>query len=566
MTAGEAQAVAQRIHEAFSAHAVAFFELTSTAQQRFIERDWHPIQEQATRRLDLYPRAVGEVAREFAESAREDWIAVRSAYATIAANSPNTELARTFFNSVTRRIFDTTGVDETTEFVDGETLVPDRIDDSMIYEHSATGSARELLREVLATHDVGARYARADRDATLAGLLADHWLRNQRRGPIERAQTLRSLFYRNKGCYIIGRLRIEDSWQPLVLALTHGERGIEVDAVLMEENDISVLFSFARSYFQVVTQQPIQIIAFLRSVMPLKPLAELYIALGCHKQGKAELFRSLEAHLLRSEGRFESAAVDRGMVMLVFGLPGYDLVFKVIRDRFAYPKSVTRRDVLRSYELVFRHDRVGRLVDAQEFEQLRFPRERFSPDLLAELLAEAGSTIEDDGETVTFGHLYTERRVIPLNLYLRQTDRDSARRALLDYGHAIKELAAANIFPGDFLLKNFGVTRHGRVVFYDYDELCRLSDCRFRELPASRHDEDELSDEPWFGVRENDIFPEEFHRFLGLPRELRSTFETHHGDLFRVGFWTDLQALHRAGEVVDIFPYPSRRRLRPKGL
>lgn len=566
MKGASAQTIAQRIHAAFNAHAKAFFELSGQARQRFAARDWQGIQEQSTRRLDLYAQAVGAVAAEFDATDREPWSAVRVAYARIAGLSPNTELARTFFNSVTRRVFDTAGVDPDTEFNDGVGVVSEAVDESMLNEHPVRGSSRDLVREMVAVHDLGAAYARAEHDATLAGLLMDGWLRNHRRGPIERAQTLRPVFYRNKGCYILGRLWIAGAWQPLVLALTHGARGVEIDAVLMAENDISILFSFARSYFHVATERPSQMIAFLRSIMPLKPLAEMYISLGCHKQGKAELYRALEARLAGGDERFESAAIDKGMVMLVFALRGHDLVFKVIRDSFAYPKKATRRDVLRSYELVFRHDRVGRLVDAQEFEQLRFPRDRFDPALLGELLSEAGSTVDDDGSTVTFAHLYTERRVVPLNLYLRLSDPESARRAVLDYGQAIKELAAANIFPGDFLLKNFGVTRHGRVVFYDYDELCHLSDCRFRELPSSRHDEEELSDEPWFGVRANDIFPEEFHRFLGLPRALRSTFETHHGDLFRVRFWRDMQARHLAGELLDIFPYPARRRLRRGGL
>ncbi|MEE8412087.1 MAG: bifunctional isocitrate dehydrogenase kinase/phosphatase [Acidobacteriota bacterium] len=567
-----AEHTAQRIHDAFRVHEKAFLALSGEAQGRFAERDWHGLQRQAAQRLDLYARAVGTIAATFSKHGghppdRDRWTRTRESYAAIAASDANPELARTFFNSVTRRVFDTTGVDAATEFVDEVTVLPEAIDRALLYEHPVTSSATDLVRSVLAHYDLGAPYAQPEGDAALAGLQIDNWLRHQPgRAPLERVQTLRSVFYRNKGCYIVGRLVTCGDWNPFVLALTHGDRGIEIDAVLMEENDVSVLFSFARSYFQVLTEQPRQMIAFLRSIMPLKPLAELYISLGFHKQGKAEQFRALAAHLERSEDRFESAAVDKGMVMLVFGLAGYDLVFKVIRDRFAYPKNVTRKQVRERYELVFRHDRVGRLVDAQEFEQLRFRRDRFLPELLEELLAECGSTVEDDGETLTFRHLYTERRVTPLNRYLRDADRESGRRALLDYGRAIKELAAANVFPGDFLLKNFGVTRHGRVVFYDYDELCRLSDCRFRELPPTRHDEDEFSAEPWFGVGVNDIFPEEFRRFLGLPKALRSSFETHHGDLFRVGFWKDLQERHRAGEVVDVFPYPARRRLRPQGL
>ena len=568
----KAQQTAQRIHDAFRAHQEEFLELTGDARQRFAERDWNGLQRQAALRLDLYSVAVAQIIRTFSDAADglprpSDWSAIRGSYAEIAAGQVNTELARTFFNSVTRRVFDTTGVDTTTEFVDGATVLPDAIDADLLYEHPVTGSTTQLVRDVLAHHDLGAGYSRLERDSGLAGLQIDNWLRNQLgRAPLERVQTLRAAFYRNKGCYIVGRLVTSGDWSPFVLALTHGERGIEIDAVLMDENDVSVLFSFARSYFHVLAKQPRQLMAFLRSIMPLKSVADLYTSLGFNKHGKAEQYRALATHLEATDDPFESAAIDRGMVMLVFGLSGYDQVFKIIRDRFAYPKNVTHDQVRDRYELVFRHDRVGRLVDAQEFEQLRFRRDRFAPDLLEELLTECASSVQDDGDTLTFAHLYTERRVIPLNLYLRDAEREPARRALLDYGRAIKELAAANIFPGDFLLKNFGVTRHARVVFYDYDELCRLSDCRFRELPAPRHHEDELAAEPWFSVAENDIFPEEFRRFLGLPKALRSSFETHHGDLFRVDFWKDLQNRHRAEDVVDIFPYPARRRLRPQGL
>jgi isocitrate dehydrogenase kinase/phosphatase len=563
---------ARRIHDAFRNHQEAFLALTGQAPRRFAERDWHGLQQQAAQRLDLYPRAVSEIITILLGGGsgapdRKDWADIKTRYIEISSGDANNELARTFFNSVTRHMFDTTGVDPMTEFVEGSTVLPEVIDAELFHEHPVTGSTTTLVREILAHHDFGAPYAQQERDVASAGLQIDNWLRNQRgRAAIERVQALRSVFYRNKGAYIVGRLATAGDWSPFALALTHGERGIEIDAVLMDENDVSILFSFARSYFHVFTEQPRQMVAFLRSIMPLKSLADLYTSLGFHKHGKAETFRALVAHLENTDDRFKSAAVDKGMVMLVFGLPGYDQVFKIIRDRFAYPKRVTREEVRDRYELVFRRDRVGRLVDAQEFEQLRFRRDRFDPELLEELLGECGSTVEDDAEALTFRHLYTERRVTPLNLYLRDADRESGRRALLDYGRAIKELAAANVFPGDFLLKNFGVTRHERVVFYDYDELCRLSDCRFRELPPPRHDEDELSAEPWFGVGENDIFPEEFRRFLGLPKALRSTFETHHGDLFRVGFWKDLQERHDRGEVVDIFPYPARRRLRPQGL
>jgi isocitrate dehydrogenase kinase/phosphatase len=253
------------------------------------------------------------------------------------------------------------------------------------------------------------------------------------------------------------------------------------------------------------------------------------------------------------------------MVMLVFVLPSFDLVFKLIRDKFSYPKMMTAEQVKQRYRLVFEHDRVGRLVEAQSFEHLRFPKSRFSEELLAELRTESAHSVRIDDEYVSIDFLYTERRVRPLNLYLREVDQARARRAVIDYGNAIRELAAANIFPGDFLLKNFGVTRHRRVVFYDYDELCPLTECNFREVPVPRTPEDELSAEPWYAVGPNDIFPEEFSKFLGIPPPLMDTFIQHHRDLLGPKFWRGLQEKLRAGEIPDVYPYPQRRRLGSPG-
>jgi len=293
-------------------------------------------------------------------------------------------------------------------------------------------------------------------------------------------------------------------------------------------------------------------------------VAELYIALGYDRHGKAELFRDLSRHLAASTDRFEFAEGDRGMVMVVFTLPSYDMVFKVIRDRFAHPKQTTRRQVLERYELVFHHDRAGRLVDAQQFEHLTFPRRRFGEDLLAELREETADTVSIEGDRVAIRHLYVERRVRPLNLFLREAPPAAARAATLDFGQTIKDLAATNIFPGDVLLKNFGVTRHGRVIFYDYDELAPLTDCNFRRLPEPRTLEEEMAAEPWFYVGPHDMFPEEFLPFIGLHGELRELFLQAHGDLFDAEFWKRMQALHRAGEIVDIFPYQEAHRLRSR--
>jgi isocitrate dehydrogenase kinase/phosphatase len=330
----------------------------------------------------------------------------------------------------------------------------------------------------------------------------------------------------------------------------------------LDENEVSILFSFTRSYFHVNVKRPAELVSFLKSIMPRKRIAELYISIGYNKHGKSELYCDLLRHLESSKEKFEIAAGERGMVMEVFTMPDYDLVFKVIKDRFPPNKNTSREEVIGKYYLVFKHDRAGRLVDAQEFEHLQFDRSRFSEDLLEQLQGEAGGNVEVDDNHVVVKHVYVERRVTPLNIYLSETDKSEARAAIFDYGQAIKDLAATNIFPGDMLLKNFGVTRHGRIVFYDYDELSFLSDCNFRIMPPSRSYEEELSNQPWFSVSENDIFPEEFNYFLGLKGELKDLFLQEHSDLFEVNFWRQIQARIKAGKIIDIFPYEQNKRLR----
>jgi len=298
---------------------------------------------------------------------------------------------------------------------------------------------------------------------------------------------------------------------------------------------------------------------FLRSLMPRKPVSELFTVLGRARQGKTERYRELMRHLGQTSDLFTHAPGERGLVMVCFTLPSFDVVFKVIRDHFAYPKTVLREEVLAKYRLVFIHDRAGRLVDAQEFRRVRFPRARFAPELLAELESEAGQTVHVDGDDLVFEHMYIERRMTPLNLYLRGAPPESAERVVLDYGQCIRDLAYTNIFPGDLLLKNFGVTRHGRVIFYDYDELCQVSDCNFRELPQPSNPEDEMRGEPWFYVGESDVFPETFASFLAFNDAQRAALMRLHGEILTARFWRSVQQRLRDGEVVEVLPYHPQR-------
>ena len=379
---------------------------------------------------------------------------------------------------------------------------------------------------------------------------------------IRGVELARTVFFRGKAAYLVGRLLTDDAAMPLLLVLRNPAGRVVVDAVLVSEDEVSIVFSFSRSYFHVENDHPAELIGYLRLLMPRKPLSELYTSIGHHRHGKTLLYRSLLRHLVTSDDRFEIAPGQRGMVMCVFTLPGFDVVFKVIRDRFDPPKTVTHQEVREKYRMVFRHDRAGRLVDAQEFEHLEFDRARFAPELLEQLLGLAGETVRVRGERVVFRHLYTERRLRPLDLYLREADPAAARDAVVDYGQVLRDLARTNIFPGDMLLKNFGVSRHGRLIFYDYDELQPLLACRFREKPRPSDDDGDWAEEPWYYVGERDIFPEEFRTFLGLRGELLEVFLAHHAELLGVAYWLRMQALHRRGEVLDIYPYRTSRRLR----
>jgi isocitrate dehydrogenase kinase/phosphatase len=335
---------------------------------------------------------------------------------------------------------------------------------------------------------------------------------------------------------------------------------VRVDAVLLAEHEVSIVFSYTHSYFLVATERPGALVRFLRALMPQKPVDELYNSIGYNKHGKTELYRALLRHLEPGRERFDFAPGARGMVMIVFTMPSFDVVFKVIRDHFQPPKTGTRRQVMEKYQLVFQHDRAGRLIDAQEFEHLQFARDRFAPELLAELCTQAAGTVEVVGDTVVIHHLYTERRVTPLDIYLRGARSADAAAAVHDYGAALRDLAATNIFPGDLLLKNFGVTRQRRVVFYDYDELCLLTDCNFRYLPPARSDDEEWAGEPWFYAGERDIFPEEFRSFLGLDGALLRVFLDAHGDLLEPAYWRRTQERIRCGEIMDVLPYRAERR------
>ncbi|MFL6540665.1 MAG: bifunctional isocitrate dehydrogenase kinase/phosphatase [Chthoniobacterales bacterium] len=558
---------AETVQRAFVDYDDRFHAITLRARDRFLARDWRGSYADAGDRLHLYSEVLDDLTESVKETMAERlcersvWTAIKAVYSALIAQSLKREIAESFFNSVTRRVFVTEGVDQAIEFVDTD------------FDEAPAGAEREtkrvysdkplpeLLDAALTDPSVGfplEHWSAAAEAIHEAAARIEHSL-----GKVSRVEVIGNVFYRGRGAYLIGRAFGENDSTPIALCLRHeNERGIEFDAVLIGEHDLAILFSFTRAYFRVEVACPYELVRNLGALMPRKRLIDLYTAIGYHRHGKTEFYRDFIRHLRNSSERFVAAEGARGMVMLVFTLPSYDVVFKLIKDRFDYPKETTRAEVMRRYRLVFEHDRAGRMVEAHEFEHLRIPRDRFDSALLDDLLRDVGSLVRREGDDVVIGHTYVERRIRPLNLFLLEADEPAVIAAARDYGQAIKDLAASNIFPGDLLTKNFGVTRHGRVVFYDYDELCFLTDCNFRDIPEAATPEQEMAAEPWYSVRENDVFPEEFPNFLSLPGAARGALLDQHADLFRADFWRDMQARFRAGEIPRVFPYPAERRLR----
>jgi len=559
---------AEEARNAFRDYVVCFDEITQRARDRFLARDWHGSYSDAAERLHLYSHVLDDLTNRVESllgarlRERSVWQATKAVYSSLIAQSIRWEIGESFFNSLTRRVFATEGVDQAIEFVDTDFDAPPTEHDAELCRASTGAALPDLISSALTDVDSGFTN---DHWRDLDGAIAAAAERILSRIVQQKDATLeifRGVFYRGCGAYLVGRITAGAKAIPVAFCVRHpDESGLTLDAVLMGEGDLAILFSYTRAYFRVAAPSPYDLVKWLRELMPLKRTADLYNAIGFNRHAKTEFYRDFVAQMNASADRFKTAEGTPGMVMLVFTLPSYDVVFKVIKDRFDLPKDTTPNEVMRRYKLVFEHDRAGRLVEAHEFEHLRIPRNRFEPALLEDLLRAAGQMVRLEGDDVVIAHAYVERRIRPLNIFFAEADATQNAAAARDYGQAIKDLAVSNIFPGDVLTKNFGVTRRGRVVFYDYDELCFLTDCNFRDLPQASTYEEEISAEPWFSVRENDVFPEEFLNFLRLPGPARTALLEQHADLFHPNFWRSVQRKLREGETPEVFPYRPERRL-----
>src|SRR3569832_166155 len=576
-------------------HYRLFRKESAQAKHRFETADWHGQQRAQRERIQFYDLRVREAVlrleKEFkaGEQPMDVWQQVKLHYIGLLVDHHQPELAETFFNSVTTKILHRTHFHNdfifvrpavSTEYIEND--APAATPTYRSY-YPTRDTLHATIVRIIDNFQLQRAFEDLDRDAhyvleAFSSRLAQVKLRAN-----FQIQALSSLFYRNKGAYVVGKLINGFNEVPFALPILHNKGGkLFIDTCLFGEDDIQALFSFARAYFMVDMEVPSAYVQFLRSLMPRKPRNEIYNALGLAKQGKTLFYRDFLYHLKHSSDKFRIAPGIKGMVMLVFDLPSFPYVFKVIKDWYPPPKDTTREQIKSKYLLVKQHDRVGRMADTLEYSDVAFARDRFEDDLVDELkkycpsLLDIGDRDGDGFEEVVIKHLYIERRMIPLNIYLqeafatlRSVEPDSAaavhaqqqvEAAVVEYGNAIKDLVAANIFPGDMLWKNFGVTRNGKVVFYDYDEIEYLTECNFRSVPVPRTEEEEMSGEVWYTVNKHDVFPETFGPFLLGNASVREVFMKHHADLLDPAFWQSRKERILAGHVHDVFPYDRDKR------
>ncbi len=564
--------IAQALLGGFNRHFRLFRGTTAKAKARFENADWHGQQKAQAERIAFYDQRVGECVEllelgyEASQLPMDVWQQVKLHYIGLLTNHLQPELAETFFNSVCTRILHHSYFHNSFLFVrpavSTEYIENDEPAAKPTYRayYPEPGRLDQTFRRIVTNFQLKAPFEDPERDTRAVMAAVDRQMAGAKWRTNFQVQVLSSLFFRNKGAYVVGKIINGFHETPFALPILHGDKGLVIDGALFGEDDLLMLFSFARAYFMVDMEVPSATVQFLRSLMPRKPRAELYNAIGLQKHGKNLFYRDLLYHLRHSSDKFRIAPGIKGMVMLVFDLPSFPFVFKLIKDFYPPQKDTTRELIQSKYLLVKQHDRVGRMADTLEYSNVALPRHRFEEELIKELRHFCPSLLEENGDDIVLKHVYIERRMVPLNIYLQDASDAQREAAVLEYGNAIKDLVAANIFPGDMLWKNFGVTRQGKVVFYDYDEIEYLTDCNFRKVPAPRNEEEEMSGEIWYTVNKGDVFPETFGPFLLGHPGVREPFMKHHADLLDPGFWQGHKERILAGHVHDVFPYDASRR------
>lgn len=558
------------VMEAYISYYSQYKRITKRAKIRFEQQDWHGIQADSRQRITLYRDMVGETTEKLLtflgerQQNRQVWLEMKVNYAEEVANFNTRNIAESFYNSVVRHAHrGEMGKDEELMFVFASSYREFTSRVPIYHTFYLEGSFELPIQQLLYCYPFDVAMEDMERDRNYIVRRLEEWQAEQAvPGLPIRLEVLKSVFFRNKTAYVVGRLVQTEKPVPFVLPIQHGKDGLLVDALLLDDHDVSTIFSYNRAYFLVDVDIVHETVDFLVSILPTKSISELYNSIGFEKHGKTIFYRDFERHLQQTFDDFDFSSGIKGMVMTVFDLPSFPMVFKVIKDKFQPPKQVSFEEVVEKYQLVNRHDRVGRMADSYLFQQLALPLRRVAPGLLEELQEDCPSKIEIVDQQLILKHCYVEKKMVPLNLFLEKAGPEEAREVINEYGKAIKEMAAVNIFPGDMLLKNFGVTRLQRVVFYDYDEIGFLTDYKFRRIPPPRDIYEEMSSEPYYSVGPMDVFPEEWPRFLiGNPEHRKLLFELH-PDLFDTPFWHRVQERLRRGEIMNVYPYRRRRAFR----
>jgi len=564
--------IAQAILDGFDRHYELFRHYSQEGKLCFEDAEWARSTDASAKRIEGYEErvniTVAALHRDYPEASgsSELWPEIKIAFIGNLMGHLQSECSETFYNSVACRMLHRDYFNSKYIFW-RPAISTEHLEGSKPAYHSyypVSDGLRRCLLEIVTNSGLSNHWENLRRDIhylerTLLKRRTSDW----KAQPNFQIQVLDSLFYRNKAAYIVGRVVNGDIRQPFVVPILQNADGaIYADSLLMRQKDVAILFSFSRAYFLTDMEVPSAYVSFLLSIMPQKSVVDLYAMLGLQKQAKTLFYRELQYHLSHSRDNFQAAPGVKGMVMLVFTLPSFQFVFKLIKDKFDPPKTVTREEVKGKYQLVKNHDRVGRLADTLEYSNVAIPLDRIDPDLLEELRANAASSTEEVGDKLVISHIYIERRMEPLDKYLAHASKDERKLAIGEYGNAIRDLAGANIFPGDMLKKNFGVTRLGRVVFYDYDEICYITECNFRRIPPARDYEDVMSDVPWYSVEEHDVFPESFGPFFFASEKDMKIFKQDHAELMTPAWWNQVKQNIIDGDMADVFPYPKKRRFK----
>lgn len=565
-----AYAIAKTILNGFERHIFLFTEITRSAKQRFEQCQWQDVHLAAKQRTDFYDKRVTETLitlKQDFEIEQLDcqlWQNVKLAYVEMLEKHPQPDLAESFYNSIFCHLFERKYYNNDYIFVQTTASKSQPVAAAQLYTryYPDEKGLKQTIYDILAKPQFDIAYENLTRDVDI--LIEQFYQQSKKTHYTPKQMSfdiLDFVFYRNKGAYIIGKVNSPGGETPFILALVNNEHGgIVLDAMLSASEEMAVIFGFARAYFFVDCQHPYALVAFLKKLIPHKTKAELYSAIGYHKQGKTQFYRDFLNHLSSSDDQLILAPGIKGMVMSVFTLPSYPYVFKIIKDKFSPSKSVTKAEVKEKYRLVKLHDRVGRMADTMEYSEVAFPKSRFGQELLDELLTVAPSIVRFEDDLVVIQHMYIERRMTPLNLFLADANEKEQEGALFGYGQAIKQLIAADIFPGDMLLKNFGVTRHGRVIFYDYDEITYMDEVCFRTKPEPKTEEQIYASEPWYTVNPGDVFPEELAIFALANPTYKTLFKKHHEDLLSAPYWQQAQSNVANGVIEDVYPYPTEMR------